>query len=257
MMAKIRKGALRLRRVVQIGLRAPATLRYLEARYGAINRRAISRVAVFPDLGLAYNRVKKNANTSTIILLRQLESGGIEERNDAKWNARTYFDFADPAQQGLDALHLFIIIRDPYSRVLSAFLDKFRTEHYQRKHGHFELTPEGFGQFLRWLENGGLKRDAHWDLQTRLMMLPLEKYDTVIRFENYRDGLRNLLESRALTLPPDALKELYPSDRAKETKSSSKLAQFYTPGRAELVRRLFAEDFRALGYPTEFPEPLS
>lgn len=255
MMARISKGALRLKRVVQIGLRARATIRHLEARYGAINRRAISRVAVFPELNLAYNRVKKNANTSTIILLRQLESGGIEERNDAKWNARTYFDFPDPALHGLDSLHLFIIVRNPYSRVLSAFLDKFRTERYQRKHGHFELTPEGFGAFLTWLEKGGLSRDAHWDLQTKLMMLPLEKYDTVIRFENYREELKNLLESRGLKLPPDALRELYPSDRAKETKSSSKLVQFYTPERASIVQRLYAEDFSALGYATDFPEP--
>lgn len=256
MITKISKGALRLKRIILVGLRARATLRNLEARYGKINRRAISRVAVFPDLSLAYNRVKKNANTSTIILLRQLESGGIEDRNDAKWNARTYFDFVDPAQKDLDTLHLFIIIRDPYSRVLSAFLDKFRSERYQKRYGPLELSPHGFGVFLKWLENGGLKRDAHWDLQTKLMMLPLEKYDTVIRFENYREELRNLLERLGLTLPPHALKELYPSDRAKETKSSSKLAQFYTSESAAIVRRLYAEDFRALGYPTEFPEPL-
>lgn len=247
----------KLGRILRMVWNGPASVRQLKARYGSVNLRAISRIVVFPELGLAYNRIKKNANTSTVILLRELQIKSVETRNYAKWNALRYFDLDREEWHRLDEMHLFIIIRNPYSRVLSAFLDKFRSERYKRKHGHFELTPEGFGQFLRWLEDGGLKRDAHWDLQTKLMMLPLEKYDTVIRFETYREGLRNLLESRGLTLPPDALKELYPSDRAKETKSSSKLAQFYTPERAAIVRRLYAEDFRALGYDTEFPEPLS
>ncbi len=245
----------KMRRIVRMVANGPATLRHLKSHYGPVNSLAINRIVVFPELGFAYNRIKKNANTSTVILLRELQINSIETRNHAKWNAKRYFDLSREEWRRIGDMHLFIIIRDPYSRVLSAFLDKFRSDRYRHKYGNFELTPEGFGAFLTWLEKGGLSRDAHWDLQTKLMMLPLEKYDTVIRFENYREELKNLLESRGLKLPPDALRELYPSDRAKETKSSSKLVQFYTPERASIVQRLYAEDFSALGYATDFPEP--
>lgn len=157
----------------------------------------------------------------------------------------------------LKNLHLFIIVRNPYSRVLSAFLDKLKKERYQKAHGTFDLTPEGFGDFLKWLENGGLTGDPHWDLQTKLMMVPLEKYDTVVRFETFSSSMRSFLEGRGLTVPAGALEEYYPSYRGRETNSSSKLTQFYTPERAEIVRRLYAKDFEALDYSTEFPEPLT
>ena len=225
----------------------------LTDHYGSIHRNAVARVTVFPSLGLAYNRVKKNANTSTVILLRQIETGMIEDRDAAKWNSRRYFDLSATELRDLDRLHMFIIIRNPYSRVLSAFLDKFRSELYKRRHDKFELTPEVFGQFLVWLSNGGLSRNSHWDLQTKLMMLPLDQYDTVIRFENFRNGISDLLASRGIAMPENALRELYPSDMKKKTGSVSKLDQFYTPERAELVKDLFAEDFAQLGYDTTFP----
>lgn len=69
--------------------------------------------------------------------------------------------------------------------------------------------------------------------------------------------MRSFLEGRGLTVPAGALEEYYPSYRGHETNSSSKLTQFYTPERAEIVRRLYAKDFEALDYSTEFPEPLT
>lgn len=89
------------------------------------------------------------------------------------------------------------------------------------------------------------------------MMLPIEKYDTVIHFENYSSGMREFLERRGLTVPEGALEDYYPTYRGHETNASSKLTQFYTVERAEIVRRIYAKDFEALQYSTEFPDPLS
>lgn len=252
-MAGLRQALGKLARRLRHALRGPATRRRLRARHGAVQVRAIPQVAVFPDLGLAYNRIKKNANTSTVILLRQMETGQLEDRHAAKWHARTYFDLTPAQRDRLDALHLFVIVRNPYARVLSAFLDKFRLARYRQRHGDFPLTPEGFGAFLAYLESGGLRRDAHWDLQTRLMMLPLSGYDSVIRFETFRTGLRALLERRGLTVPETALDSLFPSDETKQTRADRRLHQFYDADRVAAVQRLFAPDFAALGYDTAFP----
>lgn len=243
----------RLLRVLRAARAVRPTLAALDRRFGpgVVRRGAVRRVVVFPSLGLAFNRIKKNANTSTVILLRQIETGDVEERNAAKWNARWYFDLSPAERAGIGALHHFVIIRDPYARVLSAFLDKFRDPAYRRRHGDFTLTPDGFAQFVDWLERGGIRRDAHWDLQVKLMMLPLDRYDTVLKFEDFPACLRDFLAARGLSLPPDALAELYLSDRTKRTGAGDKLARFYTPEVAAKVARLYAADFAALGYPVQ------
>lgn len=251
----IGKRLARLGRSLRGALMVPAAALALRRRYGAgvARPRAMRRVVVYPELGLAYNRIKKNANTSAVILLRQIQTGAVEGHADAKWNARRVYDLGPGELGALGAMHLFVIVRNPYSRVLSAFMDKFRTADYQQRHGAFPLTPAGFGAFLHWLEAGGLTRDAHWDCQHKLMLLPLSKYDTVIRFESVREDLLGLLRSRGLEPPPEALAELYPSDRSKRTGSSDRLAEFYTPERAAIVARLYARDFAELDYPVAFP----
>ena len=59
--------------------------------------------------------------------------------------------------------------------------------------------------FVGWLKNDGLNKDAHWDLQTKLMLLPLAKYDAVVQFENFAaemsELLRNLVRLRVSVAP--------------------------------------------------------
>lgn len=228
----------------------------LKHHYGPrnVNPRGAERVAFFPRLGLAYNRVKKNANTTTVILLREIETGVVEERQSAKAKARRYYHLWPWQLMSLGKYHTFVVVRNPYSRVLSAFLQKFTYEAGSfRKHGDFETTPEGFTIFVRWLADGGLRRDPHWNLQTRLIMLPISMYDTVIRFENYSAEMQAMLESLGIDFPYDRLADLYPSDTGKKTSAHAKLHQYYTPETIELVRNLYRHDFEALGYPETFP----
>jgi hypothetical protein len=46
------------------------------------------------------------------------------------------------------------------------FFGKFRTESYVKSYGSFELSPNGFHNFLCWLNDGGINADYHWSLQT-------------------------------------------------------------------------------------------
>lgn len=231
----------------------PVTMRRVNARYGAIHWRASANVAVFSELGLAYNRIKKNANTSVLLLLRQLVQGKIDNRKEAKRNTCTLLDLSLDELNALDRLHLFVVIRNPYSRVLSAFLDRFRNPDYRHRYGPFDLTPEGFGMFLEWLEKDGLARNGHWNFQHKRMILPLEGYDTVIRFENFREELINMLESRNLCIPDGCLQDMFPADQDKRTSANKKLEQFYNAERRDRVARIYAADFNYLGYPITFP----
>ena len=96
-----------------------------------------------------------------------------------------------------------VIIRNPYSRVLSAFLDKHKSRKIRERHGVWEPTPEGFAAFLGYLEAGGLGGNSHWDLQKKQMLLPLSAYDGVIHFENLREEMLGFLATRGLMLRPE------------------------------------------------------
>lgn len=248
------RGLALLARNLGLLARAPAVLRAMDARYGpgVVNRRALRHLAFFPELGLAFNRVKKNANSALILLLHEMETGRGTIASEAKDLTPNPFELPRAQLDRLDRYAVFTTVRDPYSRVLSAFLDKFRQEAYRRRHGTFDLTPEGFDRFLRWLENGGLNRDAHWNLQSRLLALPLDRYDAVLRFETLRDDARAFLSKRGLAVPGDALVGEHRGDTGKQTGADSRMADFYTPDRAARVARLFAADFAALGYDPDF-----
>ena len=43
-----------------------------------LNWKAWPRLAVYPGIGIAFNRIQKNANTMTVYLLREIETGEVE-----------------------------------------------------------------------------------------------------------------------------------------------------------------------------------
>jgi len=100
--------------------------------------------------------------------------------------------------------------------LLSGFLDKHRYNGAKEKYGQFDLTPCWFRGFVTWLEDGGIVRDSHWDLQIKLMLLPLEKYSYVFRFESLRNDMKLFLSKHEIHLKSDRLNDLYPSDASKK-----------------------------------------
>lgn len=250
-----------LRRIGRYGMylvHLPFVMRALRRRFGdGLTVAAIHRVALYPELGLAYNRVKKNANTTLTILLRELAGGEAVHRDIAKWEATTPLDLPISQLHTLTALRWIVVVRNPYSRVLSAFLDKFREEKYQRSHGKFPVTPEGFADFVGWLEQGGLSRDGHWDLQSKLIVGPPDSFDAVIRFEALGADLEAALLASGVPFDAARLRAAYPSDEGKRTGASDRMDIYYTSDLADRIARLYAKDFEALGYATRYPGTLT
>lgn len=226
----------------------------LSSRFGSrhLNWKVWEKLTVYPKLSLSFNRVKKNASSTMTFLLREMETGEVETVVDAKKMPRRFVSASYSDIFGLRKHHFFVITRDPYSRVLSAFLDKFRRDDYREEHGKFDLDPEGFASFVNWLAAGGLDKNLHWDLQKKQLFLPFSSFDSVIRFESLKADTVAMLEANGLRPPQGRLDELYPSDINKRTSATEKMQAFYSPRVADIVKQLYAEDFDTLGYEKNF-----
>ncbi|MBC2836159.1 sulfotransferase family 2 domain-containing protein [Paragemmobacter straminiformis] len=213
-----------------------------------VNPAAARHVSLFPQIGLGYNRVKKNANSTTVSILTELGTGRRLEDQSAKRSLRHLESASWPELRRARDMHFFVITRDPYSRVLSAFLNKFAKDSYQSDFRAFPLDRGGFSDFLKWLADGALTKDPHWDAQHKLIFAPLSAYDSVLRFEEFPDCFIDLLTRREIPVGRDLAQRMGQVNSQTRTRASAKLAEFYTPAAEALVTDLFASDFDLLSY---------
>lgn len=212
------------------------------------NPGAFPHLAYFPRLGICYNRIKKNGNTSVVLLLSKFETGLDKPRKETKRALLSLGDLPLPEMMRLGRYRYCVVTRDPYTRVLSAFLEKFRLEEFQRTYGPFDLTPNGFGAFLQWLENGGLGQNRHWDLQSKITLWPLRDFDHVVRLESFATDFSRVLAASGLEVDSSLLSQVLPQDVDKRTDATKRADEYYSPERRALVARLFDADFEAMGY---------
>lgn len=203
-----------------------------------VNKSALRKIVVNTEFGICYNRIQKNANTTTVDLLGAI-SGGDAVRIAA----------LNPDEIArLNKFRFFVVVRSPYSRTLSAFLQKLSTEKNRQEYGEFTLDPSGFRAFAHWLDNGGLTKNSHWDLQQKQMCFELRDYDTVIRFEDYNTEMRAFLLSAGVPADRVNLEDSAARGTHHKTGASDRLRQFYDAETQSTVRRCFMSDFLSLGY---------
>ncbi|MDZ7747947.1 MAG: sulfotransferase family 2 domain-containing protein [Halofilum sp. (in: g-proteobacteria)] len=87
-------------------------------------RSADARGCVDLDLGVFYNRVPKAANSTVIVNLARERFGEDIPSKTAKRLFRRPAELARRELERFDELFRFTFVRNPYTRVLSAYLDK-------------------------------------------------------------------------------------------------------------------------------------
>jgi hypothetical protein len=141
-------------------------------------------------------------------------------------------------------------VRNPFSRVLSAYLDKVDGGGKQTFRKELGIGAEAlsFRGFLERLEDGCLCSNIHWTPQTSIVPLQPSALDFIGRVETIDRDLPCLLE-RIFGAGE------YPVVQAgkRTTRASSRLSEYYGDAEIGLVRRLYAQDFDAL-YPAA-PDP--
>jgi hypothetical protein len=204
-------------------------------------RSADDRGCVDMDLGFFCNRVPKAANSTVMTNLARLKFGADVASRDAKQM------FATPARLNaaevarFEQLFKFTVVRNPYTRTLSAYLDK--VERRARREGR----ESSFRAFLLSLKEGALYRNAHWAPQSALMLIPVEKFDFIGKVES----LEQDLEAIKRRIRPD-LEQPVTSFRGNATGAGGKLRAYYDDESIALVRDIYRRDFEAFHYDVNF-----
>jgi len=134
--------------------------------------------------------------------------------------------------------------RNPYARVLSAYLDKVETGDISQYRELRGIRPKSFEAFLDVVAATRPESlDSHFMPQHLNLGLPDIVYDAIFYLENIGSLQRTLNGA----VGDFALETFAPHSR----RAQDRMQAFYTPRTIELVRRIYATDFATLGYSTD------
>lgn len=241
--------AIRSSHVATVNVLLPFYRRY-PYRGGLDFGRADARGASSPRFRFFFNRIPKNANSTVLDVLARLAAERCE--GSLPSNAKRYFArpselTRDQARELKNSAFKFVFVRNPFSRTLSAYLDKVHAARHRRygiwaKQQGWETTPT-FLEFCRFLADGGLREDPHWAPQVDCLLLQPEHLDFVGRFEWLDDDLSHVTHRVFGETVPAITRAGPPSTGARD-----KLADHYCSEARAIVRTHFAVDFEMLGY---------
>lgn len=229
-----------------------------------------SRIIVGRKRGFLYCPVPKVANTNWKFLLAETVPDDIGKLHSRELSGFEYLSSlsgggSEPLGQ---ELFKFIFVRDPFSRILSAYRNKIenaitRIEQADRfdgwkllaryiKHRVEELglrdTAEenvSFREFVLFLYHSRPEdMNEHWHPQALLACVGEIEYDFVGKFES-------LLEDSEVVIKRLGIQRGFPSHeevRFAPTRASDLIDVYYTGETRDLIREKYDADFAAFGY---------
>lgn len=211
-----------------------------------------ARIALSFEKNYCYVRVPKAANTAVTSTLYYHEHGRLPDGGQvAKRSFRRPSRLLRSVPAILENFFCFTFVRNPYDRILSAYLSKLvegeaRSPYRQigsrirRLYGRGELS---FGAFCAYLENEGRYGNPHWYPQHDFVdaVLP-RKLDVVGKVESINEDMARV--TQAVFGRADG--KIYV--RGFATGASDKVGEYYDAATRAVVRRLYREDFERFGY---------
>lgn len=156
----------------------------------------------------------------------------------------------------------FAFVRNPYSRLLSCYLDRILTASskprrqinaFLKRQGQ-EFEQVTFEQFIKAIcAQTSNQQNSHWRSQTDDILHGEVNFDFIGKFETLWPDMA-VVSSRVWgELKPEmANKDVNKSPRA--TNAGEKLREYYSPELAALVSERFRGDFEAFGYESDITQ---
>ncbi|WP_455199150.1 sulfotransferase family protein [Kaarinaea lacus] len=217
---------------------------------------------ILPELKVVYTSVPKAANSTIKKCLWSASGISIEGKNinssifKNPGPSRPVSTIDDNELETIfhsDDWFRFSFVRNPYTRLLSAYKDKILGLGNPRKHNTFlkkihwqSSQPPTFEDFISAISSqSDDAMDWHWMPQSRLIMSDIIKYDFIGKLENYNEDMRTVLTR--LNTSPDIIDESL-SVSLNKTRNKTRNELQISPGTAEIIQRRFTDDFKDFGY---------
>jgi hypothetical protein len=151
-----------------------------------------------------YTYIPKNA-CSTMRLSLAIANGCLRDQSDIEWIHENNDTFRADLEALIRADYTFVILRDPYVRLASCFLDKFVSkltparrliEIIDRKISLDDITFVDFVEMLGVRES--LLADDHWRPQAHFQVY--ENYDDYFAVENFADAIPVIQERAGIEI---------------------------------------------------------
>jgi len=150
-------------------------------------------------------------------------------------------------REDFNKMFKFTFVRNPYTRILSAYLDKIKKDSIEKQQIYnfagisleYEIS---FLEFLKILEKiPPVNMNPHFRPQYINICYPLVNYDFIGKFENFNEDLIKVLSKFFEKIQISVV------DHHK-TKANYKLKKFYNLEAIKLVQRIYAQDFLYFDY---------
>ena len=172
----------------------------------------------------------------------------------------------------LNTYYRFLVVRDPYERILSAYLDKFvnRDPEFLDIYGKMAnklrkeskmTTPSAIDSPLSFSDlvdiiiseyNAGNRLDQHWDTYDKLCQTCNVKFDYIAKFDTYSTDSQYLIKRMCTGKSC----EKYITEKNKSRTKSSHIKKYYsqlTPDQLSALRKIYKGDMSGFGYKYQVP----
>ncbi len=146
---------------------------------------------------------------------------------------------------------VFSFFRNPYTRILSAYLDKIQSNkvsekyHWVAKYMNMPNTMHiSFSDFISFLENGNLFQNAHWAPQTYICPFSIHDLNFVGKVESINTDLSFIIKK---IFGENIHNETIMCDQHRQN-ANNKLKKYYDKKIAKRVHELYKTDFELLKY---------
>lgn len=214
------------------------------------------RIFISNDPPFVYFRIPKAANTNVIATLYFARHGNLEaprrEILAHKVSGLRPVDLTEDEVDRVLSAPSFSVVRNPYTRFLSAYINKMtRARDVRHKVlaalGKAEGESVSIDEFIGYLEDGGLRDDGHWCPQSWLIPVGARSLTYLGRIESIESDVEKILTGIYGRPIP------FQNYNGGRSQSNDQVGMYLTADRKARIYRLYEEDFDELNYPTSLP----